>query len=376
MSPIGKYVLRNLAVSPLITALVLATMVIVGGTVGGVLSILGGLRKAFAPQGHLNRVIVTERDAEAEPGSKLPIEALARITTRPEVVRASPEVVIQSLVNLPGGGGHITLRALEPDGFEMHTAELIEGRMPTKGALEIIIGEQLKRHFPMLGIGSTITMVNERFVCVGIFRSSSYFSSEAWTSRAAFLADSNRVPLSVIYLDTAGEAEAESLAQKLRSERSFIVDAASERAFLAKVRGNHDHLVKALGLLFIFIVGGAALVAAILLSLLQQRRLSEHSVLRAIGFRAGAIAMIVLWEMQALALIGGAIGLVAVFFGLQHFDLQSTSPVGAAMSFDAQVSWTMAALCIAVMSLIATLGAIGPIVRVTRLEITRGLREE
>ena len=377
MTPIAKYILRNLASSPFITALVLTSMVVVGSTVGGVVGVLSGLRRAFSTTGHDNRVIVSDAGSHTESDSILAQQSLGPITVRPEIVRSSPEVVVDALVLLPMGGVHpVTLRGLEPQGFEMHEMQLVAGRMPEKGAAEMIVGETLHSHLPWLGIGSTLDVVNEKLTCVGIFRSAGYLGGEVWTTRATVMSDPRRTALSVVYLDTKTKEDATALSEKLRTDRALNVQAFSEQAFYAKILGDHDHLIKAMMVIFVLVVFGAILVASSLLSLLQQRRVGELFTLRAIGFRSRAIAAIVLWETEILALGGGAVGLGVSVVALRNYSVLSASPGGSAITFRPHLTLELAIASLGAMCLVGILGALVPIVRALRAQVASGLREE
>jgi putative ABC transport system permease protein len=376
MSPLVKYVLRNLGTRPFISGLVLATMMVVGATIGGVGAVAAGLKKSFQFAGHENWVLVSERNVRSEKDSNLEPATLNPITAAIEIKRYSPEVVNTSMLYSHDTVSLVQLRALEPAGFDMHEFQLLEGRAPAKGALEFVIGEALLKHVPWLGIGATIPLINAKWTCVGVFRAPGFFSGELWTTRAAILADPQRSSLSVVYLETATAADAAAIAAKLAGEKAIKVDAVPEPKFYAKLVKDFDHLVTGMLLVFALVVTGAILTAASLVAVFQQRRLGELSVMRAMGFRSGAIAMLIFYETELLVLMGGVGGLVLTWLVLRNYVVHVDGGNLSSVNFTAPMGWTLAVVSMGVMFLVGIFGAIVPVLRMLGTPVTRGLREE
>jgi len=379
MSPTVTYMLRNLTRSPFISLIVLVTMFVVGAGVNATLDIVGGIKAAFASTGRDNVVVVLSRDAPDETQSWIKQEWLGRIATHAEVVRASPEAVIQVLQLDPRGGVlPITLRALEPQGFDFHGLSVIEGRMPEKGMPEFIVGDDLRQRIPWLTVGTTLDMVNEHFRCVGVFHSHGYHSGELWTTRAMIQADPARVSLGVVYLETRDAADAQRVIAELKSDRSMTIHPMTEPALSKKLAGNQTHMVRALIVAFLLLVGGAVLVASVLLLLFQERYTSDLFVLRAIGFRAAAIVSLVILQTELLALSGGFVGLIISALGLRHRSITSSSPGGggSTVTFRLISTWENVGLTVATLLVVGLIGATLPIGRALRGDIVKGLREE
>jgi putative ABC transport system permease protein len=102
-----------------------------------------------------------------------------------------------------------------------------------------------------------------------------------------------------------------------------------------------------------------------------QERIREFGVLRTLGFREGHVALIVLGEAFALALVGGLIGLGIAFAIIRISDLTIGSE-GVPISFT--FSPALALKGIGIMLLTGALSSLFPAIRSARSEIVGSLR--
>jgi ABC-type lipoprotein release transport system permease subunit len=376
MSPLVKYLLRNLSSRPFVTALVIGSMIVVGTTIAGVTATAAGLRKAFGTRGHDNWAMVVATGAHTEKDSSLDPTWLNMISTQPDIKRISPEVVTATMVAQSGSMDVVLLRGLEPIGFDMHQVVVTEGRMPEHAKPEIIVGDTLRKHLPWLKLGAHIKLVDMDLTVVGYFRASGFFSGEAWTTRAVFQADPARKSLGVVYLEAASPAAATTIATNLKGIKAIRVDASTEADFYEKMIGEYKHLAIGLLMVFLLVVGGAVLTAASVLALLQQRRLPELCMMRAMGFRDRRISALIIYETQLAVMVGGGIGITIAAIALRNFVMHAVSGSISSINFEASLSWDVAAQTIGLMFAIGFAGAIVPIIRMKRTGITVGLREE
>jgi ABC-type lipoprotein release transport system permease subunit len=369
MSPLAKYVTRNLGTRPFVTSLVVSYMLVVGLTIGGVIATSAGLRAAFSPKGNEKWVLVLGRNAEDEKDSVLTNSVINAVSVNPEVKHYSPEAVTTN-------AGLLVLRGLEPQGFELHGMRLLEGRKPDLGRDEIIVGKALLELRPDLRIGATIHLITRDFTVVGTFSADDHYEGEAWTTRAKFLSEPNWNALAVILVETEGAAEASALAARLKSSRALDVNAMTERQLFDKMLGEYDHIALGLSVLFLFVVVGAVLAAASLLAVLQQRRLPELCVMRAMGFRDAAIARLIFYETMLLVMMGGCVGLAIATLACRHMSFQVVSLSLSSITFHVALTWAYAAVTVVLLFLIGAFSAMVPIARMRRTSITSGLREE
>jgi putative ABC transport system permease protein len=362
---------------PFVAAGMLASMIGAGATATGLGAIVDGFERAFSAQGHDMRVVVMSRGATTEQTSLLPVSTLGAITSQAEAKLASPEVLVPTVVYKEAGEvTAVAVRALDPAGFELYGIRMLSGRMPTPGEAEFIAGENLRRNIPWIEVGTTLPLLGETYTCVGVFRGDDIHSGEIVTTRAHILRDPARIPLSVVWLETGSPEDAQQLVARFNHSHAYGTDAQTEREFTKAVVGDRRHLLDSMLLVFVFVLGGTALASSVFLSMLQEGRLGEFSTLRAIGFKRRAVAAIVLYETELIAIVGGAIGALLAVLGLRDYTVQVVGAQFVPTTFAAPVRAPIALIAIAIMLLVGVIGALGPMYRAHRIEIGRGLREE
>jgi putative ABC transport system permease protein len=110
-------------------------------------------------------------------------------------------------------------------------------------------------------------------------------------------------------------------------------------------------------------------VAANTMAMTARERLPEYATLKALGFRPGTVAALIMGEALALALIGGLIGLAMTAPVVRVFH-QATVGVFAKMPLVPQTFYLQAACALAV----GVVAGIVPAIRAARVKIVDGLR--
>ena len=110
-------------------------------------------------------------------------------------------------------------------------------------------------------------------------------------------------------------------------------------------------------------------VAANTMAMTARERLPEYATLKALGFRPGTVAALIMGEALALALIGGLIGLAMTTPVVRAFH-QATVGVFAKMPLVPQTFYLQAACALAV----GVVAGIVPAIRAARVKIVDGLR--
>ena len=363
MSPLFLYLVRGFTERPFVRTLVITTMFVVAAAFAGVASIALSLRSAFSFQGHDTRVMVTDRGSRAEKESTLDPSLLNAITVAPEIRRQSPEALTMSMVLAGGSVTIVQLRGLEPEGFAMHDMKLVSGRMPAPGAAECLVGDALLEQEPSFAVGSQLDLVGVKVTVVGTFHAEGFLSGEAWTTRQFYTSDPRRKSLASVYLETSTREEARALAQRLGTDRALRVKAVLEPDYFKEQLGAFD-----------FVVLGLA--SASLIALLQQRAVPELCVLRAIGFRATAVSLLILVETEILTLLGGGLGTLATAFALRKYVVYTLSSSLTPLIVRSPLRPEVALVALAGMFFIGIVGAARPILRMRSIDISSGLREE
>jgi putative ABC transport system permease protein len=128
-------------------------------------------------------------------------------------------------------------------------------------------------------------------------------------------------------------------------------------------------IILGLRIISYLIIGVILLVLANTMAMTARERVSEYAFLRTLGFRQHHLVGLILGESMVIAVIGGVLGMVLLFFVSQV--------VGAALSiffpgFTADL--LTYSMCIGFAALVGIISAIFPIQRALRIRIVDGLR--
>src|SRR5258705_4267008 len=186
-----SYNVRNVFQRPVSTA---ATALGVGLTVAiliGALALASGFQKALSETGSPENVIVLRKGADSEISSGITRDQANIVRALPDVATApggralvSPEVVV--LINKQRlgqpGSSNVTVRGIDPEGLALRNGtRIVEGRMFTPGAAEVVIGQRIAHRFANCAIGDKIRFGQQDFNVVGHFTSGgTSFESEIW----------------------------------------------------------------------------------------------------------------------------------------------------------------------------------------------------
>jgi putative ABC transport system permease protein len=375
MSPTTKYVLRGLVARPLMTGAAFVTMFVVGVTITGVLAMGMGLRSAFTVVGHPNQVIVLPPLGTDESSGEIDPRVVNLVGVDPVVRRTSAEVIAYTYVPLPDRFEVVVLRGIAPENYDLHDMKLIDGRLPEPQKDEVMIGDALRLFLPWLQIGAKVKLITREFTVVGVFHAPGFRSGEAWTTLAKFRTEPKWQRNTVVYAQTNSADDATALVARLNTQRVAKVKARTEPEAFREMMKDFSHIQEGLLVVFVLVVGGAVFTAILLLAILQQRRLGEISLLRALGFRNARIVFLAFCETSLLALLGGGLGLAVGTFTMANRSLNLVSQQLSFMTFRASVTPEEAIIVLAVMLGIGVCGTIAPAWNVATTPITRGLRE-
>jgi putative ABC transport system permease protein len=147
----------------------------------------------------------------------------------------------------------------------------------------------------------------------------------------------------------------------------------SEQALALSFLGGFAALTSAFGLGSIVILLVMVLVLANTIAMNVRERTHEYGVLRAIGFPPGHVFGFIVGESVLVALVGGALGVLAVVGLINHTlgPLMAEQPAGF-RDFFTPVSTMVTALCLAVG--LGVLAGIIPAVGASRRRVTDALR--
>ncbi|HNM64246.1 MAG TPA: ABC transporter permease [Accumulibacter sp.] len=380
------YIVRNLWLRRVTTGLTALGMALVVYVFATVLMMSEGIRATLVATGQADNVIILRKGAGAEINSAVGREQVGIIETLPGIASdalgrplVSREPVV--LINLPKRGSgkpsNVTVRGTSEAGGELRPqVRLSEGRMFRRGTSEIVAGSAVVAGFQGVGLGQTLRFAGRDWLVVGVLDAGrSGFDSELWGDSEQMLQAFRRTSFSTVVLRLADENGFDRLREALEDDPRLALEAKPERVFYAEQSEALATFIRLLGsaLAVVFSIG-AVVGAMITMFAAVAARSGEIGTLRALGFRRSAVLLAFLGESLLLAVLGGALGLLAAS-AMQAFDISTTNfQTFAELAFRFVLTPTIAVQAMAFALAMGVVGGVIPAWRAARLEIAECLR--
>ena len=351
-----------------------------------VFGFMAGLRQSLANAGQDRNWMVLERGVTNENESFVDHEATDALRTRPEIALDRdhhPLISRESIAGInvsrmQGAKEFALLRGVEPIAYQVHpNLRLVEGRWPTRGNDEWVVGQRLLARYPYLGPGTTFHYAHRDWKIVGVFSDrDSERESEFWTDiedlrNARHWSAGGAASLHLVL----NPGTAAAFQQAVKSDGRFTLDSESETEYYAaqaKVAGQ----LQGLGLIVALTLAiGATFGGMNTMYTAVTRRGREIGVLRVLGFSRSDILGSFVIESAILGLAGGVLGVLLATLVAWATGLTSrTMSVGAMFfSYHPTASAIMAGVVVA--AVIGVVGGLLPAVRAARIGIISSLRE-
>jgi putative ABC transport system permease protein len=383
--PIG-YSVRSLFVRTTSTLLTIGAIGATVAVLAGMLSLGEGFATMFQERGRTDLAVFLRRGATSEGESGLSREQCEVLTKEvPEVLRdehgqplASAELFLAMLLARDDGGKtNVSLRGVEPQSFAIHGDDLQVlpgGRRFTAGADELIVGASLQGRIADCAVGDVLQINTTPFRIVGSFTGKGAYTSEIWGDLERLSAALQRpvrsrvlakiapgTDLAAVEARYASDLRAQP---KVQTERDYLASQTSDLTSTFLWAGVALAIVMAIGALFTGINSMLSAVSA---------RTHEIGILKAIGYRPGAILTAFLFEAVVLGLLGGVVGCLLVL-PLQGVQFGTMNQTFSEVVFGFRTTPTVMAWSIASAALLGLLGGAFPALRAARMTPTQALR--
>jgi putative ABC transport system permease protein len=383
-----QYNLRNLRVRKATTAAAAFGLGLVVFVFASAMMLGEGIERTLGRSAGSDVALVLRKGADAEMASSIEDTQVGVVLSAKEVAHAADgkplglgEMMAVILLDKLGTNGfaNVTVRGITDDVFAFRTtAHIVEGRKPTPGTDEAMVGKAIRGRFKGLDVGQTFELRKNRPVTVvGVFEDgASSHESEVWVDRdvvrAAFgtegLVNAVRVRL------TSPEAF-DSFKASVESNRQLGLQVQRESAYWEKASENTSTFIRVMGIIIsVFFSVGAMIGAMITMHASIAHRQREIGTLRALGFGRMQILTSFLIESVVLAMVGGSVGAVAalgmklVRFSTMNFQTWSE----IVFSFDPTVRILGMSLMLAL--LMGLVGGFLPAVRASRMSPIEAMR--
>jgi putative ABC transport system permease protein len=356
------------------------------------LSFAAGIRASLVATGSSINLIVLKPGATAESTSIILPEEAARLAQTPGVARddagtllMSPEVCVQTDIPRRGQSGasaNVALRGVDDAAFAVHPeVKIIEGRGFRQGALEVIVGQAARSRFAGLDLGSSVLLGRHgqrQYQVVGVFDAKGgALESEVWAPRTMLCDSYQRRLASSVCLRMENASSAPAAIEYINGP-TVQLDGKLEAKYYDDLASKTREIVVLTSILVgIMAVGAIFAVANTMYSSVDGRR-REIAMLRAIGFRRGAIIAALVTESLLLSCIGWACGLGICLFVMpiigQRQDFLSDQ-TWTVLAYELRITPRIIGTAFVLAVIVGALGALAPALRAARLDILEALRK-
>ncbi len=368
----------------------LVAMVGVAGVVGvfvAVLSMGEGFGKTMATTGSPETVIVMRGGTDAEMMSVLSRDEARIIQEGPGIARASAGPAASSeaylIADFPkrstGTEANVPLRGVQPSAFLVRRKfDMVAGRRFEFGRAELVVGEAALREFAGFEIGKQVRLGDTNWTVVGVFSTGGTVSdSELWCDAEVLLPAFRRESFQSVYARLNSADDFDKFKAALTTDPRLNVMVERETDFYREQSRLLRQIVTGLGNLVAGLMGiGAVFGALNTMYSAVSARTREIATLRALGFGGSPVAVSVLLESTVLALVGGALGGAAAYFGFNGFTTSTInwqSFTQVAFAFAVTPKLLVQGLIYSL--LMGLIGGLFPAIRAARLPVAAALRE-
>jgi putative ABC transport system permease protein len=381
-----SYVVRNLGVRKVTTALTASGLALVVYVFATVLMLDAGLRQTLVDTGSPENALVIRRGAETEVQSGVERAQADVVESQPEVALGaggerlmSKETVVLISLNKRATEkpSNVVIRGVGPQGLALRPqVRLVEGRMFRPGTSEIIAGRAIGQRFAGAGIGETLRFGMRDWTVVGQFDAGhSGFNSEIWGDADQLIQAFRRNAYSSVIFRLTDAEGLDAVKARLETDPRLTVELKRESVFYAEQSEQLSTFIRYLGVtLSIIFSSGATIGAMITMYASVANRTAEIGTLRALGFRRASILWAFLLESLLLGLLGGILGVALaslmqwVSFSTMNFQTFSE----LAFSFTLTGKIVVESLFFSLIMGLA--GGFLPAIRAARLKIVDSLR--
>lgn len=333
------YSVRSLLVrktTTIATALGIGLVVFVLATA---LMLSRGIEETLVSSGQSDRAIVLRQGADNELSSGFETSTVGIILAAPGVKKegsaplGAGEVVVVITAEKYGVKDQISnvqVRGVTATSVALRKElKVIEGRPPTPGTDEAMIGKGLDGRFAGMKLGQQVELKKNRAVnVVGVFEAGgSAFESEVWvdvdTLRSAFGRE-GLVCSVVVQLESPAKFDA--FAAAVEHDKQLGMEVFREDRYYEKQSEGTSIFITALGVIIaVFFSMGAMIGATITMYAAVSQRSREIGTLQALGFSRFAVLVAFMLESIVLAFGGACLGALAslamsgVTFSMMNF---------------------------------------------------------
>jgi putative ABC transport system permease protein len=369
------------------------SLVIVIGLAGVVavftalLAMSAGFQSTLEATGRTDEAIVLRGGSDVELNSALDLDSTAVIRQQPGI-RAGKDgkplvsaevIVITELVRKDDvkSGANITLRGIEPQGFELRPqVRIVAGRPFASGVRELIVGRGVMNQFKGVDVGNVLRMRGSDWTIVGVFESGDAYESELWADVNVARSTFGRTGTSSLLVALDGAGGFGRLKASLSADPRLTVDLKTQQEYFSSQTKQFRQTIGVLAGVVTFIMAlGATFASLNSMYAAVASRGKEIATLRALGFGGLPVVVSVMIEALLLALLGGALGAVIAYLLFNNLSVSTLGQNFTQVVFSFRVTPQLVSRGLVIAVLIGLIGGLLPAIRAARLPVTTSLRE-
>lgn len=335
------------------------------------------MRGMFKATGHPDEVLITQPGALTPEFSSLPRSVATWLRTLPPVAVAaegeeplvSPELTLSATLEHQGRTKDIALRGVSPAAKVVYRdVTLLEGTWAGAGK-RVMVGQQLARAM-RVKVGDTLRLEKETWTVAGLFDGGgTLYEQEVWLDLDELGAAANRTELTSVLVRVRDASLTKDFVEELGAQRRQPLQAMAARDAYARVGGMSMWMASLGQFIALVIALGAIFGGMNTMYSAVAGRMREIGILRALGYRSGAVLLSFLTESVLVGLAGGALG-GALALAVAQVPLDMPYLVGGAVALPPTAFVRGLVLAAAV----GLLGGALPALQAARLKVVDVLR--
>lgn len=337
-------------------------------------SVSGHMSSLFRTTGQPDEIVVLQAGSVNPELSSVSRSSTGWLGTQDGVAQGaegplvSPELSVASRLG-DGAGADVMLRGVTPIARSFYREVTIEQGEPPGPGKRVVVGEKLARA-RRVKAGDTLSFEGTTWSVAGVFSArGAVYEQEIWTDLDDLAAATRRPGPTHFTVRAASRDAAKALVARICDQRAEPLQALTSEAAYARI-GGMSIWMSALGQFIAVVIALGAVFGGMntMFSAVAHRR-REIGILRAVGYRPGAILASFLLESLLIGLAGGLLG-AALSFAVARLPLQI--PFLLENDVGIRAGNIGAGLILAVG--VAVLGGLLPAVTAARMQVVDALR--
>ena len=371
---IGLSSLRSRYATAMVIVIGMASVV---GVLTSMLSLTGGMTRAYYTPEDARRAVVWAGSANFDQSRSLHRDVIGTILDAPGIARGSdgaPLADAEFLMRLPTlegfPDGSLNLRGLRGAGLAMRPAfRVIAGRMYQAGHRELLVGTGALKKFG-LSVGGRVRLIDGDWPIVGVFTDGgdileSYLVGDADTIMGA----TRRRGYAQVMAQLSDAGAYPKFATWLTENPTLAVSVERKTDYDLRQLGSQSTFFTQMAYLISAIMALGAMFGVVKIMYATVRaRTREIGTLRAMGFGAAPVAASVLAEAALLGVVGALLGTALVWLVFDGREMWVWGPFRLHVSASL---WALGLIWALVTSLV---GGLTPALRAARLPASEALR--